>query len=178
MESLGVVWDSVLSHHGVEPIKLDRRASCSSLVVIQETTESRTPPDGTLPSIGQRHVDQRIGQALMIAFAMIMRDVLGHGVPKVPFAKWNDGSRHSCLMDRRSAQRRIRIRRPRRRLHHTDASLTQQLSDRRAPLRVPIANQYAMRAQQPVIRRRHRATDLPHKHLVGIRRRSENVHAS
>jgi hypothetical protein len=72
----------------------------------------------------------------------------------------------------------IRIRRPPRRLHHANASLIQQLPYRRAPLRVPIANQYAMRAQQPVIRRRQRATNLPHKHFVGMGCRSENVHAS
>jgi hypothetical protein len=118
----------------------------------------------------------------MIAFAMIMRDVLGHRVPKVPFAKWHEAI-ETFLFDGpdealSALSVSIRIRRPPRRLHHADARLTQQLPYRRAPLRVPIANQYAMFAQQPVIRRRQRASDLPHKHLVGIRRRSENVHAS
>ena len=72
----------------------------------------------------------------------------------------------------------IRIRCPPRGLHDADTTLAQQLPYRAAPLRVSIANQYAMRAQQPVIRHRQRTTDLPHEQLVGMRREPEYAHAS
>ena len=78
----------------------------------------------------------------MIAFAMIMRDVLRHGVPKVPFAKWNDAI-ETFLFDSpdEALGVGIRIRRPPRRLHDADAAI----------------------AQQPIIRHRERASDLPHE---------------
>ena len=100
----------------------------------------------------------------MIAFVMIMLDVLGHDLPKVPLAQRNDAI-ETFLFDgpNEALSMGIRIRRPPRRLHNADASLAQQLPYRAAPLRVPITNQYAMRAQQPVIRHRQRASDLPHE---------------
>ena len=65
-------------------MKWTRYAFRGPVVVIQEATESWAPTDPTLTSIGHRIVDEFIIQALMIAFAMIVRDVLGHGLPEVP----------------------------------------------------------------------------------------------
>ena len=84
----------------------------------------------------------------MIAFAMIMRDVFRQSVPKVPFAKWNDAI-ETFLFDGpdEALSVGIRIRRPPRRLHNSNAFITQQPADFGAPFRIPIANEYAMRAQ-------------------------------
>src|SRR5687767_303475 len=100
----------------------------------------------------------------MIAFTMIMRDVLGHGVPNVPFAKGNDAI-EAFLFDGpdETLSVGIRIRRPPRGLHNPNAALIQQPPYLFAPFRVPVANQYVMRAQWAVLRHRQRAPDLPHE---------------
>src|SRR4029453_3067210 len=64
--------------------------SRGALVIIQETTESRSATDPTLTSFGHDTVDQRITQSLMIAFVMKVRDVLGQARPEVPLAERND----------------------------------------------------------------------------------------
>ena len=110
---------------------------------------------------------------------MIVDDVLGHGPLEVPLAQGNDAI-ETFMFDRADEALGvgIRIRREPRRLHNSNATITKQPPYLSAPFRVPIANQYAMRAQQSPIRRRQRATDLPHEQLVGMRRRPENVHTS
>jgi hypothetical protein len=60
------------------------------LVVIQEATKSWSPTDPTLTSMGHQTVDQRIVQPLMIAFVMIMHEVLRHGLPEDPLPERND----------------------------------------------------------------------------------------
>jgi len=83
----------------------------------------------------------------MIALAMIVDDVLGHGLLEVPLAEGNyaietfmfDGADEALGVG-------IRIRRPPRRLHNPDAAIAQQSPYLSAPFRVPIANQYARRA--------------------------------
>ena len=84
----------------------------------------------------------------MIAFVMIVRDVVRHGQPKVPLAEWNNAI-ETFLFDGpdEALGVGIRIRRPPRRLHNQNAAIVKQPSHPSAPFRVPIANQYAMRAQ-------------------------------
>ena len=69
----------------------------------------------------------------MIAFVMIVRDVLGHGLPEVPLAERNDAI-ETFLFDGpdEALGVGIRIRRPPRRLHNADAAIAQQLA---VPLR-------------------------------------------
>ena len=97
----------------------------------------------------------------MIAFAMILRDVLGHGLAEVPLAQWNEAI-ETFLFDRADEPLSVGIciRRPPRRLHNPDALITQQPAYLSAPFRVPIADEHAMRAQESVIRHRQRTTDL------------------
>ena len=94
----------------------------------------------------------------MIAFVMIMRDVLGHGLPEVPLAERNDAI-ETFLFDGpdEALGVGIGIGRLKRRLHHMYAGILQHLSHVRAPLVVTITNQHAMGAQQAV-RRGQRAT--------------------
>ena len=68
-------------------------ASCGPLVIIQETTESWTPTNPTLAFIEHHSFDQLIAQPLMIAFVMIVHDVLGHGLLEVPLMSqtWAEG---------------------------------------------------------------------------------------
>ena len=58
---------------------------------------------------------------------MMMHDVLGHGMPKVPLAERNDAI-ETFLFDGtdEALSVGIRIRRPPRGLHNADASLAQQ----------------------------------------------------
>src|SRR5687767_15781260 len=100
----------------------------------------------------------------MIAFVMIMRDVLGHALLEVLLAERHD-SIQTLMFDgpNKALSMGIQIRRPPRRLHDADAAIAQQPAHRLAPLGVPITNQYAMRAQQPFIRPRQRASYLPHE---------------
>ena len=106
------------------------------------------PTDPTLTSTGHDRVDQIIAQALMIAFVMIVNDILGDRLPEVALAERNypiqafmlDGPDEALSVG-------IRIRRPPRRLHNSNAFITQQPADVCTPFRIPIANQYAMRAQ-------------------------------
>ncbi len=49
-----------------------------------------TPTDPTLTSSGHDTVDQLVAQPLMIAFLMIVDDVLGHGLLEVTLAEGND----------------------------------------------------------------------------------------
>ena len=115
----------------------------------------------------------------MVAFVMIVRDVLGHGLPKVALAKRNDAIETFPFDGPDEAfSVGIRIRRPPRRLHNPDTAIAQQLTYRRAPLGVPITNHYAMPAQQSVIRHRQRATDLQHEQLIGMWRRPDYAHPS
>ena len=48
----------------------------------------------------------------MIAFLMIMRDILGHGLAEVPLTERNDPIRHSYLMDRKALGKRPSVYRP------------------------------------------------------------------
>ena len=63
----------------------------------------------------------------MIAFVMIMHDILGHGLPEVPLAERNDAI-ETFLFDGpdEALGVGIRIRRPPRRLHNSDAPIAQQ----------------------------------------------------
>ena len=63
----------------------------------------------------------------MIVFVMIVRDILGHGLTKVPLAERNDAI-ETFLFDgpNEALSMGIRIRRPPRRLHHAQATLAQQ----------------------------------------------------
>ena len=107
-------------------------ASRGQVVIIQEATESCTPTDPTLTWNGHDALDQRIAQPLMIAFVMIVRDVLGHGLPKVPLAERKEAIQ-TFMFDRpnEALSMRIRIRRPPRGLHNADATRAQQLPYRR-----------------------------------------------
>jgi hypothetical protein len=135
--------DPVVSHHSVEPIRPPTYASRGPLVVIQEATESWTPTDPTLTSIGHDTFDQPIAQPLMIAFVTIVDDVLGHSPLEVPLAEGNDAIETFVFDGADEALSvSIRIRRPPWRLHNPDAALAQQPLYRFAPLRVPITYQY------------------------------------
>ena len=73
----------------------------------------------------------------MIAFVMIVRDVVRHGQPKVPLAEWNNAI-ETFLFDGpdEALGVGIRIRRPPRRLHNPNAAIAQQPSYLSAPFRV------------------------------------------
>ena len=101
----------------------------------------------------------------MIAFVMIMRDVLGHGLLEVPLAERNDAI-ETFLFDGpdEALSVGICIGRLPRRLHNMDAGIAPASVARpRSTCRVPITNQYAMRAQQPVIVAVSVRLDLPHE---------------
>ena len=78
-----------MSHRAADLLRSGLYALRGPLVAIQEATESWTPTDPTLTSIGHDTVDQHIAQPLMIAFVMIVRDVLRHGLPEMPLAEQN-----------------------------------------------------------------------------------------
>ena len=101
----------------------------------------------------------------MITLVMITLDVLGR-VPEVPLAERNDAM-ETFLFDGPTKRSAWAFAFGARHGVCTTQMPPSLNSSRTAPLRVSIANQYAMRAQQPVIRHRQRATDLPHEQLVG-----------
>ena len=62
-------------------------------VVSQQPTESFTAFDRTAPArdIGRR-IDEPIANSLVIAFAVVVRDVLPNGLSNMPFSDRNDPS--------------------------------------------------------------------------------------
>jgi hypothetical protein len=69
----------VISDHCVDPIYVDGRRLRRPLVVIKGATKSWEPTDPALTSLGH---DTAINSfpAFDVAFVMIVRDVLGHGI--------------------------------------------------------------------------------------------------
>ena len=61
-------------------------------------------------------------------------------------------------------------------LHHADSGSAQPLTNSRAPLHVPVANQHAMADQHRFVRRGERAAHLAHEQVVGRGRRAHDVH--
>jgi hypothetical protein len=112
----------------------------------------------------------------MISLAVVMRDKLRHGSLEMAFPDHNDPVEAFLLHRSNEALRvRIRIRRLKRRLHHTNPGLPEPLAHGRAPLRIPIANQHS--AHFP-IRHRERPHDLSHERFVRMWRRPEHLHAA
>jgi hypothetical protein len=89
----------------------------------------------------------------MIAFVMMVRDGLGHGLPTVPLAERNDAI-EALLFDGPDEALGVSIGmgRLKRRLHNMYAGILQHLSQVAAPLVITITNQHAMGAQQAVRR--------------------------
>jgi Glyoxalase/Bleomycin resistance protein/Dioxygenase superfamily len=142
--------------------------SRGSLIVIQQPTEPRTPTDPALASARRAPVDKPILESLVIPLAMVVIDEFLEGASKVALAEGYH-SIEALVLDgpHEPLGVRVRIGRPKRRLHDVQPGIAQQLSHVPAPLSVTLTNQHAMGTQQAV-RRGQRATHLPHEQSVGM----------
>jgi hypothetical protein len=114
------------------------------------------------PSINP--VDKVVAQSLMIPLMMIVVDEFGERSSEVPLAKRNHPI-ETFLFDRshEAFRVRIRIRRPERCLHDLNAGLVEQPLHLPTPFPIPIADQYAVVAQQPDLGGCQRSTHLAHE---------------
>src|SRR2546425_11433605 len=65
------------------------RPSCGPVVEVEEPAEPRVPPHATPPIDDRRSLDESIAEALVIPFAVVVRNVLRHRASEVPFADRN-----------------------------------------------------------------------------------------
>ena len=72
---------------------------------------------------------------------------------------------------------RIAIRRSVWRLHDPDADVREELAERQTPLRISIADQDAIAAEDPVVPVRQSASDLQDERVVRMRRRADEMDA-
>jgi hypothetical protein len=100
-------------------------------------------------------------------FAVIVLDVRRDSLSQMTFAQW-DQAVEAFLFDgaHESFGVGVRIGCLIRYLYDPDPRLAQSGARRRAPLRIPIADEDAMLDQEPNIRSRHREHDLLHEDLV------------
>ena len=148
-----------------------RAASCRACVVIEKPAEALTTANPTAPSDGRRAVNEFVAEPLVIPLLVVVGNELGDRPAEMPVAEWNHPV-EALMLDRAHEPFGIgiRIRGLERRLHHADPSLTQARAHGYAPFRVPDTDQHAMTAQDPLVRRGERATDLAHEDLIGMGR--------
>jgi len=95
-----------------------------------------------------------------------MRDKLDDCSSKMPFADRNDSVQTLfVLLTAQSTPRTHGVRRRKQCLHHANPGLLESFAHRRAPLRIPVAYQHAIRVR---IGHRERPYDLAHKRVVRI----------
>jgi hypothetical protein len=58
-----------------------------TVVVAEKTADPLTPPNGAAVRLAPNAVDQLVGQALMVAFAMIVHEELGEQTTEVPLTE-------------------------------------------------------------------------------------------
>src|SRR5258705_300765 len=106
-------------------------ALCSSAVVPKKPTEPLSAFDRTPSSeCINRLVDESVANSLVIALAVVVRDVLAHRSPKVRFSDRNDLSQ-TFRFDRanESLGVRVQVRTPTRKPHGSDAGAAQDLAE-------------------------------------------------
>jgi hypothetical protein len=152
-------------------------SSRDSLVIVQQAAKALTPVDPSLASTQRATVDEPVPEPLMIPLAMVVLDEFRERSLKVALTKRYEPI-EALVFDRphEAFSVRVRIGRPKRRLHDMYAGIGQQLSHVLTSLSVSIADQYATVAQGPV-RYGQRATDLAHEQIIGIRCRPDNLDA-
>ena len=127
----------------------------------------------------RRARDQRILQPLVIPLAMIVLDELTQGTAEMALAHRNHPI-EAFFFDRSNEALRVRVgvRCPYGRLHDVDPRIAQRVAHVLTPFPIAITDQHAMLAQQADVSRRHRATDLSHEEIIGMRRRAHDMHAA
>jgi len=151
------------------------------MVVAKEPAESRPAVDGTVRPRWRetfRH-NESIVNTLVIPFPMVVGDEFGERPAQVGFPE-DDDLIQAFLLDGPNEAFRVRIAigRLKRRLHDADADIGQGLAERRAPLGIPIADQDPMASEHTVISGGQHTSDLKHKGVIRMWRRSHKMHAS
>jgi hypothetical protein len=115
----------------------------------------------------------------VVPFSMVVLNVLRHGAAEVPLPDRNQPVQ-TFFFDRPHEPLcvRIRIGRTRGRENHAGPSVPQLTLHLPAPLPIPIANQDVQRGPRAGLAHCQRPHDLLHEHDLGMRRRSEDLHAS
>src|SRR5207237_9588193 len=79
-----------------------------AIVVAEKTTEALTAPDPFGAMLVASTIDEIVPEALVIAFAMIVEDVLGKRVTQVPLTERNE-TVQALFLDRANKPLRIRV---------------------------------------------------------------------
>ena len=151
-----------------------RRLSRRALLVIQQSTEPRTPTNAARASTKPALLDKPILEPLMIPFAMVVINKFPESPSEMALTE-----RHhpieALVCDRPHGPFSVgvRIGRLKGRQRDVHASIVQFPTYVPAPLPVTIADQHAIPAQK-AIGCGQRATDLAHEEIVWIRRRPDN----
>jgi hypothetical protein len=156
-----------------------RTLSGRTRVVVKKSAKTLPPanPANTLPRWCA--IDELVIKALVVAFAVVVLDELRDRSVEMTSAE-RDDTVEALVLDRayKALCVGIRVGRLKRRLHHADPGFAQPFANGRTPFRVAVTDQHAMADQNTLIREDERTADLPHKHLVGMRRGTNNVDAT
>jgi hypothetical protein len=116
-------------------------------------------------------IDQFVGQALVISFAMVVHDEFGQCTTEMSPAEW-DQAVQAFLLDRTDEPLRVRIAvwRPTWGLDDAYACGLKEIPNTGAPFPVAVADEESLSAEHAVGYIREPADDLPHEGLVRVRR--------
>jgi hypothetical protein len=119
------------------------RQSRRSFVVIEQVTESRAAPNSAGGAL-LAPVDELVVETLMVPLVMIVGNEFSNGPAEMSLAERNQAI-ETLGFDGPHKPFRVGIRVGRliRRLYNTNASVTESVTQRRAPFCVPVADQEA-----------------------------------
>ena len=141
------------------------------MVITEETTHPLAAPHAAAPRLNLHAVDQFVAKPLMVALGMVMDHEVGERAPEVPLTQRNQPIQ-AFLFDRpnKPLRMRIAVRSTERCLDHPHTRRLEQLSNRKTPLPIAVADQDAVSVEHALVRRCELADYLPYEGLVWMRR--------